>query len=116
METVAIPPELLEIHKKVILGIDYMFVNGLAFFVTISCKIKNNTIEYAASMSKNMTLKYLESVFKLYNSRGFCISAVLGDPQFNPMKKEIEENFIQDLTQRVRTNMSQKLRNKRFRR
>ncbi len=71
-----------------------MFVNGMVFFITVSSKIKHSTIEYATSMTQKMTLNYLASVFQLYNKRGFCIGAVLGDPQFDPMKQAIEEKFI----------------------
>ena len=32
VDTVAVPEEILKLHKKVVLGIDYIFINGLAFF------------------------------------------------------------------------------------
>ena len=35
---IEIPPEILEIHQDVTLGIDFFYVNGNAFFLTVSRK------------------------------------------------------------------------------
>ena len=93
MDTIEIPQEILKLHNNVILGIDYMFVNGIAFFVTIASKIKFGTVECATSMSNKMTFQYLDSVIKMYNSRGFRIQTILGDDQFEPLKSVLAEKY-----------------------
>jgi hypothetical protein len=45
-ELLAIPDDYHRLHHFVTLAIDVMFVNSLAFLVTISCDIRLRTAEY----------------------------------------------------------------------
>ena len=91
IDMVAVPKEIHSLHNNIVLGIDYMFVNGLAFFITVSSKIKFGTVEYVQSMTTKMTLKYLQTVIQLYNSHGFRIHMVMGDEQFDPLEPILQE-------------------------
>ena len=42
----AVPRETLELHKDAVLGINFEFVNGLCFFMTVSSKITCVTMEH----------------------------------------------------------------------
>ena len=70
---IEIPPELFEVHKNVTVGIDFFYVNGELFFVTVSRNIKFCTVENVNSTNIELCVECLKSVRKSYNKRGFII-------------------------------------------
>ena len=87
------PPEILELHNDIFLGIDLMFVNGIPFFITASSKIKFVTVEEISSRSKAQLLGCLKSVIKLYNRRNLRIGTVAGDEEFDCLKTDLEDKY-----------------------
>ena len=51
INTIAMPEKLLKLHQNVTMGIDFMFVNGIPFFITVSSKIKFIMVECVTSMT-----------------------------------------------------------------
>ena len=86
---VALPPTVLEFHREVILAIDFFFVQGHAFFHTISRKIQFRTTELAPSRGRKTITKCLTKVAQLYHSRGFLISTIHCDNEF----RKVEPDF-----------------------
>ena len=65
---VTLPPEIHQRHKSITLGIDIMFVNKVAFFITVSQGLKFGTVEHITSRHQDTVLaciKRLRSVYKL---------------------------------------------------
>ena len=68
VNTIEVPQDVLELHKNVVLGIDFFFVNGLVFFITVSSKIKFITVEYVTDRKILTTsMDCLKAVIQLYN-------------------------------------------------
>ena len=88
IDTIEVPKDILKLHNNLTIGIDFMFINGLPFFVTTSWKIKFSTVEYTNKMNKSTIIDCLDAVIKLYAARGFRIKNVLVDEQFDFLKEE----------------------------
>lgn len=65
-DVVFVPPELVKIHKDVILCMDVMFVNGLPFFATISRNLKFSTIQFILNRTHVTLCSALPSALFLY--------------------------------------------------
>ena len=85
----AVPPEVLSIHKHITLAIDIMFVNGIAFFVTISRHLRFGTIESLNNRQIGTIKKCLATVIATYQRRGFIVDNILADDEFAPLKQEL---------------------------
>jgi len=64
------------------LAIDIMFVNGIAFLVTISRHIKIWNYCNAKNQKVNTTIRALKPVLDTYKTKGFMVHTVLGDGQY----------------------------------
>ena len=78
-----LPSYILEKHQRITLCIDLFFVDGLAFFGTISRDIRFVTVEHISSrhILKNI-LPCLSRVNNLYRARGFRIVMCHADDEF----------------------------------
>ena len=83
---VEVPREILKLHRDVTLTGDIFFVNAHPFFVTLSRKIKFNTVEAIRQMDSGILIQACERVFNIYTRRGFRIDTMLMDMQFNPIR------------------------------
>ena len=45
MQTIGVPPDIMQIHRSVTLAIDIMFINKIPFLVTTSQHLKFGTVE-----------------------------------------------------------------------
>ena len=90
---IAMPEKILKLHQNITMGIDFMFVNGIPFFIMVSSKIKFITVECVASMSLQTVLKCFESLLKFYNSQGFIIENLMGNDQFELLNPTLEEEY-----------------------
>ena len=91
IDHIRVPSEILRLHKKVILGFDFLFVNGQIFFTTVSRNIKFCTIEYVPRRSLKIALECLNRIIGLYKRRGFIITDALGDDEFTPLAQSLSE-------------------------
>jgi hypothetical protein len=81
----AIPPEVLQAGRNVSVAIDIMFVNKLPFFITLSREIKFGTVESIPNRQVATIRNCLEKVVRLYKNRGFTVSSILADSEFEPI-------------------------------
>ena len=77
-------------HINVSLCIDIFYVNQMEFF-----HIQFRTVEYIASESKDVLLKCLNKVLKIYKIRGFKIEYVCADKQFQCLEDDILPVWLQ---------------------
>ena len=117
MGTDGVPPEIMQTHQSIILAIDIMFINKIAFFVTISRNLKFATIEALLNRQIPTIIQRLKSVTALYRHRGFKISAILADNEFEAIRPQFPmlncaaanehvpevERFIRTIKDRVRS-------------
>ena len=78
-----IPAPILEHHSNVTLCVDFFFVQGLAFFHTISRGIGYRTAHPVPDRTRGTILKHLRHVIvAVYTARGFTVHDVHGDNEF----------------------------------
>jgi hypothetical protein len=77
-----IPRNILSLYHEVTLCIDIMYVNKIAFLVTISRNIKFATIELLANCQEETIGKSVTNVMQLYGSRGFLVNMTHANSEF----------------------------------
>jgi hypothetical protein len=88
---VSIPAELMQMYRDVTLSGDIMFVNRIAFFVTKSRKIHFSIAELLRDQKNSTILKAIRQVKNTYRSRGFKITSLLMDNQFESLRGDIAD-------------------------
>ena len=81
-DLVAIPRDFMLLHKNVVLVCDIMFVNNVAFLITMSRGIKFITVECLTSRSAKHIAYSLKNVMKLYGRNGQNVQTILTDMEF----------------------------------
>ena len=89
---IEIPKEIVEAHKGIKLCADLMFIDGVTFMLTTSINLKFITIRYIPNRNKETLMEALDRTFVLYNNAGFKIVHFNGDPEFECLRAELEEN------------------------
>jgi hypothetical protein len=79
---VPIPAPILEHHRNVTLCVDFFFVQGLAFFHTVSRGIGFRTATPVLDHSKATMLRKLRDTIGRYTARGLTICDIHGDNEF----------------------------------
>ncbi len=79
---VKVPRELLKLHKEVFLTADIFFVNKIPFFLSISRNIRFITVEVLDNRKQASLVKALHRLYGIYRKRGFRITNILGDSEF----------------------------------
>ena len=105
-----VPDEIMKIHKQICLAIDVMFVNKIPFLVTTSRKIHFGTVEALPDRKINTVANKLKSVLNLYKHRGFNISSILADGEFEKLRPWFpqintcaENEHVPDVERYIRT-------------
>ena len=78
-EYLEIPKDFYRLHHFVTLTADFMFVNGIPFFTTLSRYIRFGTSEHVPYRTAKQLAKFLMKFFKLYDIGGFFVRNVLMD-------------------------------------
>ena len=81
-EYITIPKDFILLHKKIVLVADVMFVNSVAFLVTMSRKIKFLMVEHLRSRSAKQLVHSLKNVIGLYVRNNQHVSTILTDTEF----------------------------------
>jgi len=81
--------DILEKYRNVTLCIDIMFVNKIPFIITISRYIKFITVEVLKNRQTKTLSKILKNVTSMYEKRGFIVSSILGDCEFEPLRVDL---------------------------
>jgi len=80
-----VPPEILITHGNVVLAIDIMFINKVAFLITISRGLHIGTITVLENRQVKYVQQFLEQGLKQYEKRGLTIESILADDEFTPL-------------------------------
>ena len=106
----AVPHEVIKLHKHITLTIDLMFVNNLPFFVTKSRDLHFTTIEFMKNRQVATVHENLQSVIKLYMSRGFVIDTIFADHEFEVLRPwhpnlntAAADEHVPDIERHIRT-------------
>jgi hypothetical protein len=73
-------------HKMVTLAADVFFVDGTAFLMTISRRIKFITSEYVPVRTAKSLAKHIDQVVHVYARAGFTVRTILMDGEFEKIK------------------------------
>jgi hypothetical protein len=87
---IQIPRDYYVLHKFVTLTADLMFVNGVAFLVTLSRGIRMYTAEYMPTRTVDQLGSGLTKVLNLYRRGGFVVRVILMDMEFEPLSDSFE--------------------------
>ena len=93
-DLVPLPPQIRNWHRNIILCIDICFACGMPFLHTISKNLQFRTIQFLESQSYKHILSQLYTVFNLYLARGFKITWVHGDGQFECIREAIRPTLL----------------------
>ena len=80
------PTSIMDVHRSVTLAIDIMFINKVAFLITTSRNLKFGTVEAISNRQTTTIIAKLRTVCQVYHHRGFHVSVILGDPEFEPIQ------------------------------
>jgi len=89
-DIVKVPKEFMKLHNEVLLSIDIFFVNGIAFFLSLSRVIYYTGTSHLADRKVDTIYKAFKEMFAYYLRRGFRIVTVYADGEFEPLKPMIE--------------------------
>ena len=89
LPVVQLPKSLHQDLKEVTLCVDFHYVNNVTVFHTISRRIDYRTVSFPTSRSRANIVKELKKVYQLYNSRGFQITDIHADNEFNKIEHDI---------------------------
>ena len=92
---IQLPKELYEDLRDVTVCMDFFYVNGTPVFHTISRKIDYRTVSFPVSRSKPVMLKEFRAVKQRYHSRGFRITSILADKEFEVLRNEVRPAVLQ---------------------
>ena len=81
-----VPTSIMDVHHSVTLAIDVMFINKVAFLITISRNLKFGTVEAISNRQITTIMAKLNSMCQIYHHRGFRVTVILGDPEFEPIR------------------------------
>ena len=106
----AVPPEILKAHKRLSISFDIFYVNQVAFLLTYSSTIRFITVKALSNRQTMTIVKALREVIRKYESRGFEVVEMRGDPEFEPMREWIPQistggadDHTEDAERQVRT-------------
>ena len=86
-----VPYDIIKAHKDVTVCFDIMFVNKIAFLVTVSRSLRFGTTERLASRQADVVGKALTSVIALYKQRGFRVRECHGDGEFESLRADLAD-------------------------
>ncbi len=80
---------LVELNKMVTLVVDVFFVDGTAFLITMSRRIKFMTAEHVPMCTAKSLAKHINQVINVYAQAGFIIRIILMDGEFEKVKAKV---------------------------
>ena len=86
MDYVVVPRSLIEQNKMVTLVADVFFVDGTAFLMTVSRRIKFITSEHVPVRAAKSLAEHIDQVVQVYARAGFTIRTILMDGEFEKIK------------------------------
>ena len=86
-----VPYQIIKTHRNITLCFDIMFVNKIAFFVTVSRNIRFGTTERILTRHAEVAAKALLNVLLFYRQRGFRVKECYGDGEFEALRGDLAE-------------------------
>ena len=90
-----IPMQIRQQYKNVTLTADVMYVAKIPFLLTISKHIKLGSAGKLDSMDNSQFIKHFKTIIGTYMTRGFKVTLLLADNQFEPMRNELANLHVQ---------------------
>ena len=84
------PPEILDKHKNIVMGIDIMFINGIPFQISISRIITFGSATEMEGTNMDNVTSVLKTIVATYESLGFNVLAIAVDGGFQALKTHTE--------------------------
>eukprot|EP00984_Skeletonema_dohrnii_P018431 scaffold8615_cov89-Skeletonema_dohrnii-CCMP3373.AAC.1 len=78
-------------YRDVTLSVDIMKVTGVPFLMTISKHIKFGSSDRLFNMKNETILDHFKAIVGAYSLRGFRVTIVLADGQFETMRSDIAD-------------------------
>ena len=92
---IALPANIIEQHRNIMLSVDYVYIQGIPMFHTISgrsCQFRTlEPITIKVKTYKEDILNGLRKVINIYRSRGINITQINGDNEFDSIKNDHPE-------------------------
>ena len=81
-----VPTSIMKHHQRVTIAIDIMFINAIPFLITISHNLHFGTVEVLPNRQEATIKNKLRAVIHLYEQRGFRVTSIMADPEFEPLR------------------------------
>jgi hypothetical protein len=107
-----VPPEIKHKYQRVSMSIDIMFVNKIPFLITTSRGLHFGTVESIPNRQVPTVTQALKRVCAQYERRGFKVTVVQADPEFEPLQAELghiqfnfcaQDEHVPDVERFIRT-------------
>ena len=85
-EYVATPRDFVLRNKTITLLLDVSFVDGIAFLLTLRCRIKFVAVKHTPSRTAENLVIHLKHILRVYHRVGFTMQCVLMDSEFEKIK------------------------------
>ena len=95
VETTSIPISIMQKYKNVTLSVDIMKVAGISLLMIISRHIKFGLTGKLDSIKTGHILKHSNTLIGVYVTRGFKVTIMLADNQFEPMRSNLVDLHAQ---------------------
>ena len=83
IQTMPIPAPILQHYPNIQLYTNFVYINNKPFLHTKSSKLQFTTIQPSSDRSTNSIIQGLKTVINLYQKRGFKVTDIHGDNEFN---------------------------------
>lgn len=83
--------DIMNRHRNITLGGDIMFVNKIPFLMTISRDINFGTAVMLRNQQGKTILEAIRQLKQIYGKRGFNLSVILMDGQFESLRGDMAE-------------------------
>jgi Reverse transcriptase (RNA-dependent DNA polymerase)/Zinc knuckle len=118
---IAMPLDIYEQYRNMVVAGDIMHVNGMIFLVTISRHLRFATTELLKNQRNETILRAIKNVINIYKEGSFQVTDLLMDGQFEGLKNELSglgvrlnitgrqehvpeiERYIRTLKERIRS-------------
>ena len=105
-----VPEQIMRLHNNIHLAGDIFFINNLAFLLTMSRGVRFLTVEFLGSRQIDQIRKSLKSVMQVYHHRGFKITSLHADHEFEPLRPYFPmltttgaDDHVPDIERMIRT-------------
>ena len=89
-DIIKVPKEFMKLHKEVFSTADLFFMNTIPFFLTLSRVIYFTAVNHLASRATNAIFRAFKEIYLYYLHRGFRITTIHADGEFEALKPLIE--------------------------